>query len=172
MNTYRFRAIPRIATAFSYRGLPQVTTQSLGQLLVGVTVHQLTGTPSVGYDIHLQLDRQSHHDALTEIYFAMQQLGLTVTQAVITEWVTSVVEGALVGATGGGAIGASAKDPWAILLGGAVGFFVGAAAGSLIKTAKATHDARLVHSFNGGQWRIERAPPSPATSWAPSRYFQ
>src|SRR5260370_5643314 len=107
MNTYHFRAIPRIAIAFSYRGLPQLTAQSLAQLLVGVTVHQLTGTPSVGYDVHLQLERQSHHDALTEIYSAMEQLGFTVTQAVVTEWVTSVVECALVGATGGGAIVAS-----------------------------------------------------------------
>jgi hypothetical protein len=172
VNTYRFRALPKFLYAIAFPELPELTVQVIGQTLTGATVHELTGDPTSGYDVHMQLDRSSHHEALDDIRSGMEQLGFNVAQVLVTEWLSSVLEGALVGGAGGGALGAATKDPWVMAAAALLGALAGAAAGSLVRTVKARFDAQLLHPFGGG-WRITpQAPPLPAAgAWGPAPYY-
>jgi hypothetical protein len=162
--------MPTTSFAMVYRRLPELTAQSLSRTLVGVAIHDLSGSASAGYDIHLGLDRQSHAVALEEVRQALLQLGFDVAEAIVTEWLTSALEGALAGGVGGGALGAATKDPSAILAGLIIGAMAGAFVGSLAKTVKATYYAQIVYPY--GRWHISpmMPPPPDAAAWAPSPY--
>jgi Glycine zipper 2TM domain len=101
----------------------------------------------------------------------MEQLGFNVAQVLVTEWLTSALEGALVFGAGGGVLGSATKDPWLMAAGALLGALAGAAAGSLMRTAKARLDAQLLHPFGGG-WRItpQVPPQSAAGAWGPAPY--
>ncbi len=167
MNTYQFRAIPR--TFFASPGLPQLTAEAILQTLAGSAVHQLSGTPTSGYDVHLQLDRQAHHDALHDIRVAMEQLGFTVGQAIVTEWLTSTLELAVIGGAGGGALGGATKDPWAMAACAVLGVVAGAVVAQFMRAVKARYDAQLLHPYGPNGWYLtpQQQPitaPSPASS--------
>ena len=53
------------------------------------------------------------------------QLDFSLAQALITEWATSIMEGALIGGTGGGVIGSSSKQAGPTAAGAIIGVVVG-----------------------------------------------
>ena len=138
--------------------LPEPPPRPRAQTLSGVVIRQLSASPHGGYDLDIRLDRPSHQDAIADIESALRQFGFDTAQAVITEWVTSVVEGALLGGAGGTAIGSASKDPVAIVVGAVIGLLVGAAVGSAMQTVKATYEANRLHPFGGG-WHLTVVPP-------------
>ena len=159
MNTYRLHAYPSAPYwSWNFHATPIITAEALAQTLSGVVIRQLSASPHGGYDLDIRLDRPSHQDAIADIESALRQFGFDTAQAVITEWVTSVVEGALLGGAGGTAIGSASKDPVAIVVGAIIGLLVGAAVGSAMQTVKATYEANRLHPFGGG-WHLTVVPP-------------
>ncbi len=156
MNTYRFNASPAFRH-WNYQLLPTLTANSLTQTLAGVVVRQLVTSAQAGYDVDLQLDRPNHHEAVADIHAALAQLGFNMAQAVITEWATSVVEGAVLGTASGGALGSATKDPWAMFFGAVIGLLVGASVGSGVNTVKAMYQADRMFPHRYG-WQLTELP--------------
>jgi len=161
MHTYRFHtalAGPFFALA---RGTgPGLTADALVQALTGVVVRELVTAPQGGYDVELRLDRQSHEDALAEIEAVLGQLGFAMLQALITEWTTSAIEGAVLGAAAGGAgMGSLTKDPVSAVLAAVLVGGVGAIVGSTMETVKARFTAEKAHPFGGG-WQVTQITPA------------
>lgn len=165
MNTYRFHVAPQLT--YKYPGVVarQLTVADISRTLLGSTVQQIAGTPTTGYGVVVQLGRASHPHALHDIRVALEQLGFAVVQAEITEWLTATLELALIGGTGGGALGSATKDPGIVILGAAIGFAAGAIAAQFTKKVKARFDAQLVHPYGPHGWSVTpQIPPG----WSPS----
>jgi len=163
MRTYRFHASPAAPYwSWNYHATPVLAADALMQTLAGAVVRELVASPHGGFLVDVQIDRPDHHVALADIESALRQLGYDTAQAVITESATSVVEGALLGTAGGGALGSATKDPWAMLLTAAIGLVVGVAVGSGVNTIRAMYQADRLHPFGGGGWQFTQLPlPQP-----------
>jgi hypothetical protein len=146
LNTYRFHA-SHLFNAWNYGGvLPTLTRNGLVQTLAGVGIRDLTAAPNGGYEAHVELGRATH-------------------QAEVTEWATATVEGALLGGTGGGAIGSATKDPLGFLAGLALGAVVGAVVGHAAQTIKARYRADRIAP---GMWQFTQLPvPRPGFGTQP-----
>jgi hypothetical protein len=149
--TYRFHARP--LPAFHWSPMPQLTSESVQQAIVGALIRELTPSPQGAALIEVAMERPSHGDALDEISTALQQLGFDVAQALVTEWATAAVEGAIAGAAGGGALGSATRDAGTVVATVIVGGLVGAAFGSLKPVLKASYQAVRLHPFGGG-WQL------------------
>ena len=163
MNRYRLRATPHPALAFSYALAHQLTAASIAQALVqaleGVAVRQIAGSSLGGYDVELQLDRPSHGDAVAQISVAFQQLGFSVAEATVTEWVTTTVELSILGCLGGGAVGSATRDPGATVIAAVVGGFAGAIAGAYVHKVAAAYQAQR-HPLLTEAWQLTPIAPS------------
>lgn len=154
---------------FHYPGysVRQLTIAAIVRSLAGATVHSMIGSPVSGYDVELQLDRPSHAEAMHEIRVAFAQLGFGVAQAVVTEWLTSTLEFALFGGAGGGALGATSKDPGVTILCALIGAGAGAIAAQFMKALKARFDARLIHPYGPEGWSVTPQQPPAAQTYSP-----
>ncbi len=168
MRTYRFHAYPAGPYfRWSYSGVPALSADSLVTALAGGTVRELVASRHGGYEVDIQLDRPTHTDALADIESALWQMGFETAQALITEWASSLVEGALLGTAGGGAIGSASKDPIGALVGAIIGLAVGAVVGSTLQTAKVRYQADRLHPHGGGWLLTQLQPPQPTSSYQP-----
>lgn len=154
----------RIARPF--RGFPlpeasELTAQSIASLLPGSRVSSMTAFEG-GYTIAIELDRDDHPAATEELDTAFQQLGFTVLDAAITEFVDSLLEGAALGAASGAAFGAATKSGVGFVLFFLGGFAAGALIGSSQRRVKARYVAR--RPFPGTAWQITRLDPEPPTA--------
>ena len=156
INTYRFNA-RHSYNRWNYPGgvLPVLTHNHLLQTLAGVTIRELSNSPNGGYDLHIELSRDTHDNAVADIEAALSQLAFYTVQAEITEWATAVAEGALLGGSGGGAIGASTRTVAGLLIGIGVGAIVGAIFGQASQTIKARYQASRIMP---GVWQIVTIP--------------
>lgn len=151
----------RIARPFPGFPLPEaseVTAQSIASLLPGSRVSSITAFEG-GYTIAIEMERDDHSAAMSELTNAFEQLGFTVLEAAITEFVDALLEGAAVGAASGAALGAATKSGegflW-LLIGGLA---AGALLGSSQKRVKARYVAR--RPFPGTDWQITRLDLDP-----------
>ena len=94
-----------------------------------------------------------------DIRVAPEDLGFTVLRVEITVWLTSTAELAVLGGTGGGAIGAAIKDPLLFFLFALIGAGAGAIAAQFTKRVKERFDTQLMHAYGPGGWSI--APQAP-----------
>ncbi len=152
MNTYRFHAQPHLHFAFSGWGMPELNAASFAETLAGSTVRGLTAAAG-GYDVDLRLDRASHQQALDDLSTVLQQVGFNVAEVIVTEWVSSVVEGALLGVLGGGAVGSKSQDAATTLIVGAIGALAGGVVGSHLQTVRATYLAQRLYPYAAG-WQL------------------
>jgi hypothetical protein len=157
MTLYEVRVRKGFALPPSY-SLPSLTAEAIASALLGATVQSITPTVD-GYDVAIQMERGDHGNAMDELSAAFHQLGFAALQAAITEFVASWLEGAAVGAAGGGALGAATKSAEGFLLLFLGGLLVGGLAGSAHKTIKARYSAHPIHPAPGG-WQITRQDPS------------
>jgi hypothetical protein len=170
MNTYRFHAFPSAPYwSWNYHALRALSAESLAQVLAGVVVRKLVAAPKGGYEVDIQPARPNHHDALADIETALSELGLTTAQAMITEWVTSIVEAAVLGGVGGGAMGSATKDPFLTIGGVILGLVIGVAVGSAMLVVKAEYQADRIDPFGSG-WRLS-VVPRPHITFGQQPYF-
>jgi hypothetical protein len=150
----------------SFPGFPvpeasELTAQSIAPLLPGSRVSTITAFEG-GYTIAIEMDRDAHSAAMAELTIAFQQLGFTVLEAAIIEFIDSLLEGAAVGAASGAAIGAATKSGEGFLWFFVGGLVAGALLGSSHKDVKARYLAR--RPFPGVDWQITRLDPEPPTA--------
>jgi hypothetical protein len=146
----------RIARPFPGFPIPDAsvpTPRSVSSLLPGSSVPSMTAFEG-GYTIAIEMDRDDHSAAMTELATALQQLGFTVLEAAITEFIDSLLEGAAVGAASGAALGAASKSGEGFLWFFVGGLAAGALLGSSQKRVKARYVAR--RPFPGTDWQISR----------------
>lgn len=139
IRRYRFHAAP--ARVWNpYLAVPSLTPEALAGALPGTLVRGLANLPAnQGYHVEVQLDRQSHEQAIAEIEQAVAQFGLQIVEAYIVEVATAAAETALAAGAGGGLIGSSTRNAGATLAGALIGLAVGAAVGSQIERVVAAY---------------------------------
>jgi hypothetical protein len=160
MRSYRFYAQPNFPRGYGWPGVPDLTPDTLRQALTGAVVKEIVATPDGGYNVHVALNRQTHEQALEAIWGVLQQAGYSYVQAIVTEWVTSAVEGAMLGGLSGTAVGSRTKDAGTTVLSLIVGGIVGAALGSLRETAQVTYRAHRNYVYGG--WQLVQLQPAAA----------
>jgi|SRR5579884_1767690 len=105
------------------------------------------------FDVAVRLEgRPSHTDALDEVVAVLGQVAYSTFKAEITELVGQAARMAVLGALGGGGLGARSKDPGIALIAAAVGGAAAAAAGSGMDRVKAVFLAERTQPF--GEWRF------------------
>lgn len=153
IRRYRFHA----AYLNPYVAASPPTLEALAQFLPGVVIRGHAQLPDrQGYLIEVQLDRQSHEQALDEIEQAVARFGLQVIEAYVIEVATATAETALAGGASGGAIGATSKNPTAALAGALIGLAVGAAVGSQVERIVAAYAVRRPPP--GQPWELVPVP--------------
>lgn len=160
MHTYRLHAQSNFPRGFGWPGVQDLTIGTFTQALAGAMVKELVATPDGGYEVHIALTRPTHEQALDEIWSVLQQAGYNYAEAVVTEWVTSAVEGALAGGLGGTAVGSRTKDAGTTIVSLIIGGLVGAAIGSLKETVKRSFQARRNYLYGG--WEFLQLQPAAA----------
>jgi hypothetical protein len=146
MNTYRLLVqshdVPYLVTRWSASAL---TKERLSQSLAGVAVRDLSEAGTGRYLLELQLQRPSHDQALSDILVALQQLGYSIVEAMVSEWVSAVVQGLLLGAASGGAVGSASRDPRITFVVAAFGAAAGAIAGSGVRNVKVVYQVQRTY---------------------------
>ena len=163
MNTYRLRLQPGNHYGTVLWGLPTLTSDGLVRSLAGVAVREVSTTPWGQYVIDLRLQRPTHQEALNDICLAIQQLGFTIAEATVTEWVNAAAQGAFVGAFGCGAAGAASQDPAIMFLAAAFGAVAGAVAGSFMRSI----NVYRVEWSDASGWVLTPVPQESATVLRP-----
>ncbi len=121
---------------------PTLTEQMVLDSLAGVVIHELSEDEHGNRTLHVELPASSDAEALDALVFFAEQLGFKVLEATVKEWASQVIERALLGLLGGGAVGvASENGPVALVaaLGGAV---IGGLSGAEARKLVAEYDAR------------------------------
>ena len=140
-----------------------MTADAVARSLAGVTIRELSATEWGQYVVDLQLQRANHDEALNEIFLAFQQLGFSLVEATVSEWVNAAVEGAVLGTLGCGAVGSTSQDAGIMLLAGAAGAIAGAWAGSRVKDLKVNYQVRRVYPSG---WVLRPIPQDQQTGRA------
>lgn len=157
MNTYRFLAYPR-SPLWANPSLQNLEAAGISRSIAGAIVHRI-GSDSIGQIlVELALQRQCHGDALDDIASGLEAMGWTVSQAIVTEWVTEAVAGATFGTGVGAVAGLSTKDPLGFFVLTVLGLAVGAGVGSLFKEIRAQYQATRQPRYLGNRWELALLP--------------
>jgi hypothetical protein len=149
MNTYTIQIQPVLQFPSLF------TQQALEEVLEDVTVRELTETAQGSYKLDLRLKRADHYEALNDIFLAAQQLGYSIVEATVTEWVDQAVESAIVGLLSGGALGSASENPEIALVAALIGGLAGAVAGSRVRKVKIAY--QVVPRYPSG-WTLKEIP--------------
>ena len=154
MNTYTIHLQPH----YGAWGTRPLTHEVIANALAGAVIRQLDADVYGRVVLDLALRRPSHADALNEVAFAVQDLGYSIVQATATEWASSLVEGMLLGAVGGGGAGATTKNPGFAFLAGVIGGIAGGLVGSSVQRKKIIFEVRPTYAG----WRFTPVQPEMA----------
>lgn len=150
--------------------------QALARAIEDVTISQCQSAPTGGEHLWLELSRPSRGELLAEIETAAVQVGHALVEAEIEEFVDNAVRGAVIGfCGGGGATGATTRNPLLTLIAAAIGGYVGERVGASVRTLVSTHRYQL-HS--SGRWIVIELPlaareqptlqPDPSAAFLPA----
>lgn len=169
MNTYRFLTYPK-SPLWSNPSLRSLDAAGITRSIAGAIVHRLEPDSMGQFIVELALNRQFHGDALDDIASGLERMGWTVSQAIVTEWVTETVAGATFGASAGAVAGLSSKDPVAFAVLTVLGFAIGAGVGSLFTKIRAQHQATRRPRYLGDGWELALLPAQPEQPGAHAFY--
>jgi hypothetical protein len=148
--------------------------QALARGIEGVVVSQWQSAPTGGEHLWLELSRPSDGEPLAEIRAAAVQVGYALVEAEVEEFVDNTVRGAVIGFCGGGATGATTRNPLLTLIAAAIGGYVGERVGASVRTLVASHRYQLHRS---GRWIVTELPlaaqrptlqPDPSPTFLPA----
>jgi hypothetical protein len=159
--TYRVQAYRSIGLPIAYQSVQELTVEAVASVLANATVHAVmpASPPWGGYELEVSMTRPSHEDALNEIAGAIQTIGWNTATGLVTEWVTSEIEGSFLGAVGAGAAGSTTKNAGAMLFTAAIGAIGGYFVGLDRKTIKAQYQVERYNGF--GPWLFTQLDPAP-----------
>src|SRR5258708_22237649 len=160
MNTYRFLAYSK-SPLWANPSLQDLDAAGINRSIAGAIVHRLEPDAMGQFIVELALDRQIHGDALDDIACGLEAMGWTVSEAIVTEWVTEAVAGATFGTGAGAVAGLSTKDPVAFFGLTVLGLAVGAGVGSLFKKIRAQYQATRRPHYLGDGWDLALVSAQP-----------
>jgi hypothetical protein len=160
MNTYRFLAYPK-SPLWANPSLQDLDAAGITRSIAGAIVHRLEPDSMGQFIVELALERPFHGAALDDITSGLEAMGWTVSQAIVTEWVTEAVTGATFGTGVGAVAGLSTEDPVGFFVLTVLGLAVGAGVGSLFKKIRAQHHGTRRPHYVGGGWELALLPPQP-----------
>jgi hypothetical protein len=163
MNTYRFLAYPK-PPLWANPGLQPLDNAAVTRSIEGAIVHYLEPDSLGQHIVAIALERQFHGDALDDIAVGLEAMGWTVSQAIVTEWVTETLTGATFGTGAGAAAGLSTKDPIVFLVLALLGMIAGAGVGSLFRSIRAQYQANRQPHYLGSGWELIPLPAQPDQS--------
>jgi len=167
MSTYRavLRLTPANRAPWGFRALD---SETLVGSLSGMVAHQLTTTEWGEVSLDVTLNRLDHESALNDLLAVAQQFGYTMINGEISKFVGSEVEGAILSALGGGALGTKSKNGWVVLLAAAGAAAAGWLVGSTMKRIEVVYAVRP--NLHGGWTFSPKAQPGgqaqPGPAWA------
>lgn len=156
MNRYslQLRVRPSLYYGSLLEGSPNLA-QALEQALFGAVIGELRPALEGGELLDVALHRPTHEQAVNEIAAATERFGYSLIEAEVSEIVDKAVQGIVVGACSGGALGLATKNPYLELFAAIVGAAAGAKAGSMIELVRARY--RYRRSPAGG-WVVTELP--------------
>lgn len=131
--------------------LPQVLARGIQDVIIS----QWQSAPTGGEHLWLELSRPSDGELLAEIEAAAVQVGYALVDAEVEEFVNNAMRGAIIGFCGGGATGATTRNPLLTAIAAVIGGYVGERVGASIRTLVATHRYQLHRS---GRWIVTELP--------------
>jgi hypothetical protein len=165
MNRYslQLRVRPSLYYGSLLEGSPNLA-QALEQALVGAVTGELRPALEGGELLDVASRRPTHEQAVNEIAAATERFGYSLIEAEVSEIVDKTVQGILVGACSGGALGLTAKNPYLELFAAIVGAAAGGKAGSMIESVRAKYHYRW---FPAAGWVITELPPEELAQGSP-----
>jgi hypothetical protein len=132
--------------------------QALGE----ATIHQLVTTNPHAPEMEVELAADSHQQAVWTMLAALESIGFDAGRIVVVDLVKAAMQRALFGAGGFGALGATTKNPWVILVCAGLGAAIGVLADVAVSEAWAMIVAQRVGDMN--EWRFTEVP---GPMWSP-----
>lgn len=133
---------------------------ALARGLEGVVISQWQKATEGGDLLTLDFSGSSRNGLLAEIERGAVQVGYSLVEAEVEEFVDRAATGLLAGlASAGGAAGVTTRNVWVTLLAGAVGAFAGEKVGAAARTVVAHHRYQLHRS---GRWIVTELPVPPS----------
>lgn len=140
----------------------ELTVDALRTAFAQATIRQLIGSATNGYQVEVAIQRNSHASALDEIAAQLVRFGFTFADAVISEWVSQAVRGAVVGMlAAGGGTAMKTRNANATAAAAGTGLVAGGIAGSFVHQEVARYFAQ--RDPWSGIWRVNaaRLPEAP-----------
>jgi hypothetical protein len=162
-STYRVRIEPQRYYGLISHQVPELSVESLSRALAGVVVREISSGDYADYFVDVQLQRESHEQALNEILVTVQNLGYSWLEGTVTEWADQTIAGALAGGGVGGIAGGETAGPVGALVFGLLGALVCAAVGSFIESHKVIYTAH----WTAHGWLLTPQTPSEAPGLQP-----
>jgi hypothetical protein len=129
---------------------------ALADLLEDVIVAQWAHAPTGGVHLRLEFSRPSRGELMAEIHRAAEQVGYTLMEAEVEEFVDKAVSGTIIGFCGtGGAARLKTENPLLTLTAAVIGGYVGKRAGESMRTLVASHRYQL---HRNGRWIFTELP--------------
>ncbi len=158
--TYRIVFHPNIRRALSVAREPSLTAALLAEVINGCSVVEPIQDHWGPRRVHLQLDRPSREQALSEIETGAVQLGFDIGRVIVNEWAGDAGERAARWLLGDGAVDAAAANPaYALLV---------ALAGTLAKTFVKDEEKKLTAQYTAQRlyygWTFVELPERPRSS--------
>ena len=165
MNRYglQLRVRPSLYYGSLLEGSPNLA-QALEQTLLGAVIGELRPALEGGELLDVALRRPTHQEAVNEIAAATEQFGYSLVEAEVSEIVDKTVQGMVVGAFSGGALGLTTKNPYLELFAAMIGAAAGGKAGSMIESVRARYHYRW---FPAAGWVITELPPEELAQGSP-----
>lgn len=154
MSTYR--ATLRFTPSYlRFRGVAPLDSETLLGTLPGVIAHEISSTQWGEVALDVTLKRPSPEVALNDLFGLAQRVGYTLVNGEISKVVSAAVEGAVLTAAGGGALGTTSENGWITAIAACGGSLIGALVGSQMKRVEVGYQVRP--NFNGG-WTFTLTP--------------
>jgi hypothetical protein len=144
------------ATNWIGYGRPYLSEETLLQALGEATIHRLITTNPDSPEMDVELAADSREQAVSTMLTALASLGFDAGHIVIVDLVKAAIQRALFAAGGFGALGATTKNPWVILVSAGLGAAIGVIADVAVNEAWAMIVAERVGYTN--EWRFTEVP--------------
>lgn len=132
MNSYRIRVQPA-STIFRLQWQAMPDEEFLISHLPGLSMNEIVDEGFGTCVLDFLLQRPDHVQVINEVLGVLQTIGYTVLDGEVSELAGAVVEGALLGALGGGALGSTAKSGHVAAIVALIGAVAGGLVGSTMK---------------------------------------
>ncbi len=156
---YRLRLRATTLSRYGWVGFggSLVTEETLLRALGEATIHYFDGARPYEPEMDIGITAESPEAATQRILMAFESIGLDASRIIVVDVIKAAVQRATVAGVGGGALGATTKNPWVTLGCAALGVAAGLVADLALNEAWAMIVAERVAYPD--QWSFTPIPP-------------